>query len=137
MKTITVIDLMVPLKEYATVLQDANLAEAVSALEKAQLAFDPAKHKHRAILVLDEKNKVVGKLGMFDILMALIRHQGRVLSRLQILEETQGVAYDGFERTIDQHVKNLRRKLRATAGDTAIIQTVYGVGYRLDEVTLN
>ncbi len=73
----------------------------------------------------------------FDILTALIRHQGRVLSRLQILEETQGVAYDGFERTIDQHVKNLRRKLRQSAGDATIIQTVYGVGYRLDEVNLN
>ncbi|PID85289.1 MAG: DNA-binding response regulator [Chloroflexi bacterium] len=73
----------------------------------------------------------------FDILTALIRHQGRVLSRLQILEETQGVAYNGFERTIDQHVKNLRRKLRQSVGDTAIIQTVYGVGYRLDEVNLS
>ena len=73
----------------------------------------------------------------FDILTALIRHQGRVLSRLQILEETQGVAYDGFERSIDQHIKNLRRKLRHSAGETAIIQTVYGIGYRLDEVHVN
>jgi len=72
----------------------------------------------------------------FDILTALTRHQSRVLSRLQILEETQGVAYDGFERTIDQHIKNLRRKLRNQAGDTAIIQTVYGIGYRLDEVSI-
>jgi DNA-binding response OmpR family regulator len=73
----------------------------------------------------------------FDSLTALIRHQGRVLSRLQILEETQGIAYEGFERSIDQHIKNLRRKLRQSAGDTAIIQTVYGVGYRLEEVSID
>ncbi|MFO7679392.1 MAG: response regulator transcription factor [Chloroflexota bacterium] len=72
----------------------------------------------------------------FDILAALTRHQGRVLSRLQILEATQGIAYEGFERSIDQHIKNLRRKLRCCAGDTPIIQTVYGVGYRLDNVNI-
>jgi len=71
MKTITVKQLMVPLEEYATVSQDTSLFEAVHALEKAQKAFDPAKHKHRAILVLDENRQVVGKLDMFDILMAL------------------------------------------------------------------
>jgi len=71
MKRITVKELMVPLEEYATVQQDTNLFEAVLALEEAQKAFDPAKHKHRAILVLDEDHQVVGKLGMFDILMAL------------------------------------------------------------------
>jgi DNA-binding response OmpR family regulator len=73
----------------------------------------------------------------FDILTVLTRHQGRVLSRLQLLEETQGVAYDGFERSIDQHIKNLRRKLRHAAGDTPIIQTVYGIGYRLDAVNIS
>ncbi len=72
----------------------------------------------------------------FELLAALVRHNGRVLSRLQLLEFTQGVAYDGFERSIDQHIKNLRRKLRAATGDAPIIQTVYGVGYRLDSVVL-
>ena len=62
---------MIPLEEYATVPQDANLFEAVLALEKAQMAFDPSKHKHLAILVLDKEKNVVGKLVMFDILMAL------------------------------------------------------------------
>jgi CBS domain-containing protein len=71
MKTITVKALMIPLEEYATVRQDTNLFEAVLALENAQQAFDPAKHKHRAILVLDENNQVVGKLAMLDILKAL------------------------------------------------------------------
>lgn len=71
MKRITVKDLMVPLDEYATVAQDASLFDAVIALEEAQLACDPAKHKHRAVLVLDENKRVVGKLAMLDILMAL------------------------------------------------------------------
>jgi len=71
MKTLSVKELMVPIEEYATVSPDANLYEAVLALEKAQMAFDPAKHKHRSILVLDSEKAVVGKLDIFDILMAL------------------------------------------------------------------
>lgn len=71
MKTISVSELMVPLEEYATVPLNANLHEAVLALEKAQAGFDPAKHKHHSILVLDEHRNIVGKLVMHDILMAL------------------------------------------------------------------
>lgn len=71
MKTVMVKELMVPIEEYATVPQEANLYEAVLALEKAQRAFDPSKHKHRAILVLDRNKNVVGKLVIFDILMSL------------------------------------------------------------------
>jgi len=71
MKNVSVKELMVPLEEYATVPQKANLLEAILALEKAQKAFDPLKHKHRAVLVLDRNKNVVGKMDMFDILMAL------------------------------------------------------------------
>ncbi len=63
--------MMVPLAEYATVSEEATLFDAVLALEKAQEAFDPKKHRHRAILVFDKKNKIVGKLGQLDILRAL------------------------------------------------------------------
>jgi CBS domain-containing protein len=70
-KTIAVKDLMVPLSEYATVFQAATLYDAVLALEKAQQTFDPEKHRHRAVLVYDEHNKVVGKLGQLDILKTL------------------------------------------------------------------
>lgn len=68
----------------------------------------------------------------FEILTVLARHKGQVLTRLQLLEATQDAAYEGFERSIDQHIKNLRRKMKQEAGDMPIIQTVYGVGYRLD-----
>lgn len=71
MRTMTVKHLIVPLNEYATVSEGASLFEAILALEKAHQAFDPQKHKHRAILVLNDHGDVVGKLSMIDILMAL------------------------------------------------------------------
>ena len=72
----------------------------------------------------------------FDILAALAAHKGRVLSRLQLLDATQGIAFEGFERTIDQHIRNLRKKIKTAIGDLPVIDTVYGVGYRLDSVDL-
>lgn len=71
MDTYTVRDLMVPLSEYATVSEDATLFEAVMALEKAQEEFDHTRYRHRAVLVLDAQQKVVGKLGQIDVLKAL------------------------------------------------------------------
>ncbi len=78
MKTITVKELMVPIKKYATVSRDATLREAILALEKAQLALDPSRHKHRAVLVLDESGKVVSKITMKHILIALEPNYGKV-----------------------------------------------------------
>jgi two-component system alkaline phosphatase synthesis response regulator PhoP len=71
----------------------------------------------------------------FEILSALARNAGRVMSRTQLLDSTQGIAYEGYERTIDQHIKNLRRKIRQVGGHSELIQTVYGVGYRLDPLS--
>lgn len=73
MEDMIVKDLMVPLEEYATVSEDATIFEAVIALEKAQEEIDLTKYKfkHRAVLVLDKNNKVVGKLSQFDALRAL------------------------------------------------------------------
>ena len=71
MVTITIKELMVPLSEYATVSEEATMQEAVEELERAQQAFDPKRHKHRAILVLGKDNNVVGKIGQLDVLRAL------------------------------------------------------------------
>ena len=71
MKNTIVKDLMVPLSEYATVSQEETLYEAVMALEKAQAEFDRDHYPHRAILVYDEKNRVIGEVSQMDILMAL------------------------------------------------------------------
>jgi CBS domain-containing protein len=66
-----VIDLMVPLSEYATVFEGDTLLDAVLALEKAQEAFDHTRYRHRGILVLDHNKHVVGKLGPLDVLKAI------------------------------------------------------------------
>jgi CBS domain-containing protein len=78
METIKVKDLMVPLDEYAVVTQKSTLHDAVVALEKAQEGFKRFEHKHRAILVVDEKNKVIGSLSMHDVLMSLEPKYGGV-----------------------------------------------------------
>jgi len=64
-------DLMVPISEYATVPVGATLFEAYLALEKAQEKYDHDKYRHRAILVLDKNNRVIGKVGQLDVLRAL------------------------------------------------------------------
>ena len=66
----------------------------------------------------------------FDLLAALMTMPGRAYSRLELLDRIQGVAYEGYERTIDVHIKNLRSKIEPNPKDPHYIQTVYGVGYR-------
>lgn len=66
----------------------------------------------------------------FALLATLARQPGRVFTRLQLLEATQGAAYEGYERTIDAHVKNLRAKLEPDPRKPRYVQTVFGVGYR-------
>jgi DNA-binding response OmpR family regulator len=67
----------------------------------------------------------------FDLLAALMGAPGRVFSRLDLLDVIQGVRYEGYERTIDTHIKNLRSKIEADPRKPQYIETVYGVGYRL------
>ncbi len=66
----------------------------------------------------------------FNLLAAMAAQPGRVFTRLQLLEEAQGQAYEGYERTIDAHIKNLRAKLEADPRKPRYIETVFGVGYR-------
>ena len=66
----------------------------------------------------------------FDLLAALMSSPGRVFSRLDLLDIIQGVRYEGYERTIDTHIKNLRAKIEKDARDPHYIETVYGIGYR-------
>lgn len=66
----------------------------------------------------------------FKILESLVSHPGRVFTRLQLLDEL-GETYIGYERTLDTHVSNLRKKLEKCPKNDAHIQTVYGIGYKL------
>jgi two-component system alkaline phosphatase synthesis response regulator PhoP len=68
----------------------------------------------------------------FDILAVLARQPRRVFSRLQIMEQAQGDAFEGYERTIDAHIKNIRFKLEPDPKKPKYIHTVFGVGYKLE-----
>jgi two-component system alkaline phosphatase synthesis response regulator PhoP len=70
----------------------------------------------------------------FSLLAALAAQPGRAFSRLQLLETTQGTAYEGYERTIDAHIKNLRAKLEIDPKNPHYIETVFGVGYRFSRI---
>jgi len=66
----------------------------------------------------------------FDLLATLMSAPGRTFSRLDLLERIQGDAYDGYQRTIDVHVRNLRTKIEPDPSRPRYVESVYGVGYR-------
>lgn len=68
----------------------------------------------------------------FDLLEALIKHQGKVLSREQLVELIWGIEFQGEDRTIDSHIKNLREKLHALGMEKTLIKTVWGIGYKVE-----
>jgi DNA-binding response OmpR family regulator len=69
----------------------------------------------------------------FQLLTALARQPGRVFTRSQLLDAIHGVAFESYERAIDAHVKNIRRKIESNARAPRYLLTVYGVGYRLTD----
>lgn len=69
----------------------------------------------------------------FELLSTLARQPGRIFTRAQILDALHGVAIETYERAIDAHIKNIRRKLEPNPREPRYIQTVYGVGYRLND----
>ena len=68
----------------------------------------------------------------FDIVALMAAHPGRVYTRLQLLEAASGDAYEGYERTVDAHVKNIRRKLGDDPREPRYLHTVFGVGYKVE-----
>ncbi|RRR77695.1 MAG: DNA-binding response regulator [Candidatus Viridilinea halotolerans] len=69
----------------------------------------------------------------FALLAILAREPGRPFTRAQLLDQVYDASYNGFDRTVDAHIKNLRRKLQPGAQSTQCIVTVYGVGYKFVE----
>ena len=69
----------------------------------------------------------------FDLLAILMRSPGRVFSRMELLAELQGTAFEGIARTIDVHIRNLRTKIEPDPANPVYIETVYGTGYRLSK----
>jgi two-component system, OmpR family, response regulator len=94
-----------------------------------------------ADLSIDEEKRQVLRSGdiieltpnEFDILYVMAENPGRVFSRMQLLDKVQGDAYEGYERTIDSHIKNLRKKLEIDPEHPHYILTVHGIGYKLEE----
>jgi two-component system alkaline phosphatase synthesis response regulator PhoP len=66
----------------------------------------------------------------FDLLVTMMSTPGRVFSRLELLDRLQGTAYEGYERTIDVHIRNLRTKIETDPSSPRYIETIYGAGYR-------
>ena len=90
----TLKELIVPLDEYATVSENANVLEAVNALEEAQKSFHPRRYRHRAVIVLDDADRVVGKLNQHDIIRALEpQYKG------SSMHQTSAHSHFGFSQT--------------------------------------
>ncbi len=90
-------------------------------------------------LVIDESRRTVVVRGTpvdltpteWGLLVALATVPGRVYSRFELINRVRGYEFEGYERTVDSHVKNLRRKIEDDPGNPRIVQTVLGGGYRL------
>jgi two-component system alkaline phosphatase synthesis response regulator PhoP len=67
----------------------------------------------------------------FDLLRVLMESPGHAFTRLELIEKGLGYAYDGFDRAVDSHIKNLRKKIEPDPANPTYVQTVYGVGYRM------
>ncbi len=98
---------------------------ATTVLESGALRLDPDKHEAR----LDGQPLDLTPTE-FDLLRTLMESQGHAFTRAELIEQALGYTYDGLDRTVDSHIKNLRRKIEADPANPIYIQTVYGVGYR-------
>lgn len=91
------------------------------------------------LVVIDEPRRQVRVAGgiveltptEWGVLLALAAQPGRVCSRYELINRVRGYEFDGYERTVDSHIKNLRRKIELDPSRPAVVQTVTGVGYRL------
>jgi two-component system alkaline phosphatase synthesis response regulator PhoP len=118
------------------------VARARAVLRRTNGALAPANLLRGGYVTLDIDRRDVQAAGQpveltpteFDLLAALMRNAGRPLSRSQLLDATQGDEYAGYERTIDAHIKNLRRKIEVDPANPRHILTVFGVGYKFTDV---
>jgi len=113
------------------VLRRARGAEPAAELIRVHdLEIDPAR-----LAVTRAGQPVALTPTEFKLLQVLARHPGRVFTRLQLIDQVQGYAFEGYERTVDAHVKNLRRKLEPDPRHPRYVLTVHGAGYRFAEAT--
>jgi DNA-binding response OmpR family regulator len=114
------------------------VARVKALLRRSDALKSSIRHLEVADLVIDQESHTLTRAGEkieltpteFSLLITLASQPGRVFSRLQLLEAAQGVAYEGYERTIDAHIKNLRAKVELDTKKPKYIETVFGIGYR-------
>jgi DNA-binding response OmpR family regulator len=109
----------------AVLRRSGKAAPEPEILRSADVSVDRAAH---SVQVDDEFVDLTPS--EFDLLATLIGTPGRVFSRLELLDRVHGTAYEGYERTIDVHIKNLRAKIEVDPKNPQYIETVHGVGYR-------
>lgn len=118
------------------------VARARAVLRRVNGSLQPsALLRHRDVEIdLDRRTVSVGDRRIdhltpteFDLLATLARQPGRPFTRSQLLDAVQGVSYEGYERTIDAHIKNLRRKIERDPTNPEYVLTVYGIGYKFVE----
>lgn len=99
-------------------------------MEYGDLTVDISAHK-----VLVKGKEVELTASEFKLLTTLARYPGRVYSRMELVEKVLGYDFEGYERTIDSHVKNLRAKLGDNPRDPKWFHTVHGVGYKFEDTS--
>src|SRR3954471_6474798 len=117
------------------------VARVRAVLRRTSGAAEPAERVVVGSLAIDVPRMAVSVGGRsveltpteFQLLLTMARQPGRVFTRSQLLDAVHGTAFESYERAIDAHVKNLRRKLEPDATAPRLIQTVFVVGYRLAE----
>ncbi|HHB91292.1 MAG TPA: response regulator transcription factor [Anaerolineae bacterium] len=115
------------------------VARVRAVLRRAQGNVRPAHFLQVGPIRLDMDRHLVERDGQpldltpteFELLHLLMRYPERAFTRMEMIDQALGYAYEGMERTIDSHIKNLRKKLGIPKGEPGYIETVYGVGYRL------
>jgi two-component system alkaline phosphatase synthesis response regulator PhoP len=117
------------------------VARARAVLRRVSGSLNPASVLRGGDICLDLDRRVLERAGQpveltpteFALLAALMRNSGRPLSRGQLLDAAQGDTFESYERTIDAHIKNLRRKIEPDPANPQLIVTVFGVGYKFKE----
>jgi two-component system alkaline phosphatase synthesis response regulator PhoP len=106
----------------AVLRRSAETPHAPAILQAGDVVVDLTRHQ---VDVADRR--VALTPSEFELLVALVREPGRVFTRLQLLEASQGTSYTGYERTVDAHIKNLRAKIEPDPRRPRYVQTVFGV----------
>jgi two-component system alkaline phosphatase synthesis response regulator PhoP len=118
------------------------VARVRAVLRRTRPSGEPSSLFHVGDLSVDVTNRTVTLKGRevgltpteFDLLAVFVRNPGRPFTRAQLMDLVYDVAYAGYDRAIDSHIKNLRRKIEPDAHEPRYILTVYGVGYKVAEV---